>query len=55
MPKQAPKPGLFSRKWVRSALGAIVIFAAGVAMGGTWSPDQHGCTPSSISSEVSRG
>lgn len=53
MTKQAPKPGLFSRKWVRSTLAAIVIFAAGVAMGGTWSPDQHGCA--STSSEVGHG
>ena len=53
MPKSTPKPGLFSRKWVRSTLAVIVIFTAGVAMGGTWSPDQHGCTPTS--SEVGHG
>ena len=55
MTKPTPKPGLFGRKWFRSTLAAVVIFGAGVAMGGTWSPDQHGCTPASTSSEVDHG
>ncbi|WP_156527393.1 hypothetical protein [Gordonia sp. 852002-51296_SCH5728562-b] len=54
MPKPTPKPSFFGRKWVRSTIAAIVIFGAGVAMGGTWSPDQHGCGPASTG-EVSRG
>lgn len=55
MTKQAPQLGLFGRKWVRSTLAAIVIFGAGVAMGGTWSPDQHGCASASTSGEVGHG
>lgn len=49
MAKQPPKPSFLGRKWVRSTLAAIVIFGAGVAMGGTWSPDQHGCASTSTS------
>lgn len=54
MTKPTPKPGLLGRKWVRNLIAAIVIFGAGVAMGGTWSPDQHGCASTSTS-EVGHG